>query len=72
MHAFIFDILGLSNNSEERGSDKIDGVVELLIKLRKEARENKNWKLSDQIRDELIALGIQLKDGREGTSYTIN
>ena len=72
MHAFIFDILGLSNSSEERGTDKIDGVVELLIKLRKEARENKNWKLSDQIRDELIALGIQLKDGREGTSYTIN
>ena len=72
MHAFIFDILGLSNSSEERGIDKIDGVVELLIKLRKEARENKNWKLSDQIRDELIALGIQLKDGREGTSYTIN
>ena len=72
MHAFIFDILGLSNSSEERGIDKIDGVVELLIKLRKEARENKNWKLSDQIRDELIALGIQLKDGREGTSYRIN
>ena len=72
MHDFIFDILGLSKSSEERGADKIDAVVELLIKLRKEARENKNWKLSDQIRDELIALGIQLKDGREGTSYTIN
>jgi len=72
MHAFIFDILGLSNDSEERGTDKIDGVMELLIKLRKEARENKNWELSDQIRDELTALGIQLKDGREGTSYTIN
>ena len=72
MHDFIFDILGLSKSSEERGTDKIDAVMELLIKLRKEARENKNWKLSDQIRDELIALGIQLKDGREGTSYTIN
>ena len=72
MHDFIFDILGLSKYSEERGTDKIDAVMELLIKLRKEARENKNWKLSDQIRDELIALGIQLKDGREGTSYTIN
>ena len=72
MHAFIFDILGLSNDSEERGTDKIGGVVELLIKLRKEARENKNWELSDQIRDELTALGIQLKDGREGTSYTVN
>ena len=72
MHAFIFDILGLLNNSKESNSDKIDGVVELLIKLRKEARENKDWALSDQIRDELIALGIQLKDGREGTTFTIN
>ena len=52
--------------------EKINGVVALLIKLRKEARENKDWALSDQIRDELIELGIQLKDGREGTTFTIN
>ena len=53
-------------------SEKITGVIELLIKLRKEARENKDWALSDQIRDELIALGIQLKDGREGTTFSIH
>ena len=63
---------GLSNESSEESSNKIDGVVELLIKLRKEARDNKDWALSDQIRDELIALGIQLKDGREGTTFSIN
>ena len=40
----------------EDNSKKINGVVELLIKLRKEARENKDWTLSDQIRDELIEL----------------
>jgi len=44
----------------------------LLIKLRKEARENKDWDLSDQIRDELSAIGIQLKDGRDGTTYSIS
>ena len=44
----------------------------MLIQLRKEAREDKNWALSDQIRDELLALGIQLKDGREGTTYSIS
>jgi len=69
---FVFDVLGLINEEKQQGSDKIDGVVELLIKLRKEARENKDWALSDQIRDELLALGIQLKDGREGTTFTIN
>lgn len=72
MNAFVFDVLGLLNDAKEDSSDKIDGVVELLIKLRKEARENKDWALSDQIRDELLALGIQLKDGREGTTYSMS
>ena len=72
INAFVFDILGLTNETKQNSSDKIDGVVELLIKLRKEARDNKDWALSDQIRDELLALGIQLKDGREGTTFSIN
>ncbi len=72
MNAFVYDVLGLLNDAKEESSAKIDGVVELLIKLRKDARENKDWALSDQIRDELAELGVQLKDGREGTTYTIN
>jgi len=42
----------------------------MLIGMREEARANKNWALSDEIRDKLLALGIQLKDGKEGTSFT--
>ena len=72
LHAFSFDVLGLQNKKSETSSTKIDGVVELLIKLRKEARDDRNWALSDKIRDELLELGIQLKDGREGTTFTIN
>ena len=72
MNAFVFDVLGLLNDVKDQASGKIDGVVSLLIKLRKEARENKDWGLSDQIRDELLAIGIQLKDGREGTTYSIS
>lgn len=72
LNAFVFDILGLVNDTHEQGSDKLEGVVELLIKLRKEARDNKDWALSDQIRDELASLGIQLKDGREGTTFSVN
>lgn len=72
IHVFVFDILGLTDDKQEQGSDKLGGVVELLIKLRKQARENKDWATSDQIRDELLALGIQLKDGREGTTYSVN
>jgi len=72
MNAFVFDVLGLLNETSQENSNKINGVIELLIKLRKEARDNKDWALSDQIRDELVALGIQLKDGREGTTFTVN
>ena len=72
LNAFVFDVLGLVKEKLKDNTEKINGVVELLIKLRKEARDNKNWALSDQIRDELIALGIQLKDGIEGTTFSIN
>jgi cysteinyl-tRNA synthetase len=46
--------------------------VEMLIDMRKIARENKEWALSDKIRDELLTLGIQLKDGKEGTTFSVN
>ena len=72
INAFVFDVLGLMNEAARESSNKINGVIELLIKLRKEARENKDWALSDQIRDELLVLGIQLKDGREGTTFSVN
>ncbi len=73
MQAFVFDVLGLE---EEKISDttnnKLEGAVHMLIEMRKQARENKNFALSDQIRDQLIALGIQLKDGKEGTTFSTN
>ena len=72
LNGFVFDVLGLMDENSQDSSEKINGVVALLIKLRKEARENKDWALSDQIRDELIALGIQLKDGKEGTTFSVN
>ena len=43
----------------------------MLIGMREEARANKNFALSDQIRDQLLALGIQLKDGKDGTSFSV-
>lgn len=72
MNAFVFDVLGLVDVAAENNqTDKISGVVEVLIKLRNEARANKDFATSDKIRDELAALGIQLKDGKEGTSFSI-
>ncbi|MCT4203369.1 cysteine--tRNA ligase [Elizabethkingia anophelis] len=72
LNTFVFDVLGLQTITEEAGSDKLDETLQLLIELRNQARKTKNWELSDQIRDRLLEKGIELKDGREGTSYTIN
>lgn len=69
LNIFIQDVLGLKE--EQKGNDdRIDGVLQLLIEMRQEARANKNWALSDQIRDELAKKGIQLKDEKGKTTYT--
>ncbi|WP_431137591.1 cysteine--tRNA ligase [Psychroserpens mesophilus] len=72
MNAFSFDVLGLVNTSQsEAGTEKLSGAVELLIQLRQEARANKDFALSDKIRDELAAKGIQLNDGKDGTTFSL-
>lgn len=72
IQAFVFDVLGLEDEKlSDTNNDKLEGTVNMLIEMRKQARDNKNFALSDQIRDQLIALGIQLKDGKDGTTFTI-
>jgi len=72
LNDFIFDVLGLRNELQQDSSAKLSGVVEMLIGMRKNARDNKDWAMSDKIRDELAGLGIQLKDGKEGTTFSVN
>lgn len=70
--SFLFDVLGIENVKENgNNTEKLEGVVHMLIEMREEARANKNWQLSDEIRDRLLAIGIQLKDGKEGTTFSI-
>ena len=69
---FLFDVLGIKNEKvSNNSSEKLSGVLEMLIGMRNEARTNKNWDLSDEIRDKLLAIGIQLKDGKESTTFSI-
>lgn len=71
MNAFVFEVLGLQDaNESQSNNDKLEGVIQMLIKMRNQARADKNWALSDQIRDELLALGIQLKDSKDGTTFS--
>jgi cysteinyl-tRNA synthetase len=72
LNTFTFDVIGIKNEKvTANNSNKLVGVVEMLINMREEARTNRNFALSDQIRDQLLGLGIQLKDGKEGTSFSI-
>ena len=71
LHDFIFEIFGLFEDSSSESDGKMDGVMQLLIDIRQQARQNKDWATSDQIRDALIALNIQLKDSKEGTDWMI-
>jgi len=69
---FMEQVLGLTE--ETTGNDHLlDGTVQVLIDLRKKARQDKNFALSDKIRDDLKAIGIQLMDGKDGgITYSID
>ena len=73
LNEFIFDVLGIPKaENTTNNTAPLEGAVSLLIKMRDEARANKNWALSDQIRDELAAVGVVLKDNKEGTVFSIS
>jgi cysteinyl-tRNA synthetase len=70
MKLYIEDIFGL--RFEKAGGEKLDGIIQLLINIRKEARSKKDFATSDKIRNELAAMGVQLKDEKDGNiSYII-
>ena len=56
---------------QEANYELVDGLVRMLIEMRKDARQVKDFKRSDQIRDQLLALGVVLEDGRGGTAYRL-
>lgn len=72
IHSFVFDVLGLENQkATDNSNDKLEGTINMLIGMRNKARADKDFAMSDHIRDQLLALGIQLKDSKEGTSFSI-
>ncbi len=71
LEGFVKEVLGIESTDNNQDSGKLNGVIEMLIMMRNQARVDKNWALSDEIRDKLLAIGIQLKDSKEGTTYLI-
>ena len=72
---FFFDILGMKPESVivdgKDGSDTLDKVMQLVLSIRKEAKDSKNWALSDKIRDDLKAAGINVKDTKDGAEWSV-
>jgi cysteinyl-tRNA synthetase len=69
---FVFDVLGLKDDiGDNSNGGTTDGLMQLIIKMRAEARAKKDFATSDLVRDELAKLNIVLKDGKEGTGWDI-
>mgnify|MGYP001210929357 CR=1 FL=1 len=73
MKIFVEDIMGISFGKSKQSdvSTALEGTVNMLIDFRKITRDNKDFVTSDRIRDELSALGIQLNDEKDGTTFSI-
>ena len=71
--AFVFDILGLKSEAQNTtaNNEVLSDVVDLLMNLRLQAKANKDWATSDKIRNELTALGFDIKDTKEGASWEL-
>jgi cysteinyl-tRNA synthetase len=68
----LFDVLGLKSENQSN-TEALDATMKLIIDLRAKARSEKNWAVSDQIRDQLAAAGISIKDEKDGTaSYSVS
>src|SRR5215204_664031 len=65
MELYVEDILGLKSETEAE-AEKLKGVIQVLISLRKDARAKRDWATSDKIRNQLAEIGIQLKDDKDG------
>ena len=82
MHLFAEDILGLSGNKGQGAGgngqaspsreEAFGKVVDMVLELRAKAKADKDWATSDKIRDELAALGFEVKDTKDGVTWKLN
>ncbi|WP_430810793.1 MULTISPECIES: cysteine--tRNA ligase [unclassified Carboxylicivirga] len=75
IHTMVVDVLGLSVEETESGHGGDDALlsntIDLLLNLRNDAKANKDWGTADKIRDELQALGVVIKDTKDGFEWSI-
>ena len=73
MHNFIYEVLGLkAENENSQNSEVLNGVMQMVLSIRAEAKTRKDFNTSDKVRDELNKLGIVIRDGKDGSSWAVN
>jgi len=73
INSFVFDVMGLTKpNITDKQNDNLDDVINILLALRNDARKNKDYELSDKIRDMLMDKGISINDSDKNSSFSIN
>lgn len=69
---FVFDVMGLKKEEESgKANTALEGVMDLVLELRAKAKMNKDFATSDEIRNRLTAANIQVKDGKEGVTWSL-
>lgn len=71
-NAYLHNVLGLQDEAATGNNEALDKVMQLVIDIRKQSRENKDWTTSDKIRDALKEANINIKDGKDGTTFEVN
>ena len=73
-HTFVVDLLGLKAEAENNAAreEAFGKVVDMLLEQRSKAKANKDWATSDLIRDNLAALGFEVKDTKDGFTWRLN
>jgi cysteinyl-tRNA synthetase len=71
MGSFMFDILGLTNEETKENTQTTEGLMNLILAIRQEAKSHKDFATSDKIRDELAKLSITIKDTKDGAEWSV-
>ncbi len=72
MHSFVFDVLGLKSESSNTSKDKaLQGVMDIILEIRKDVKAKKDFATSDKLRDDLAKNNITIKDTKDGATWSI-
>ena len=71
MDTFVFSVMGLRDEAAGDNTALVDGLMQMILDVRATAKANKDWATSDKIRDNLNALGVTVKDGKDGATWEI-